>query len=214
MDDKIKVTEARTQSECFLWFHKEFIHLRKTLFHVPNGGNRDPREGAKFKAMGVVAGVSDLIFIHKSRVYVFEFKNANGKGRLSDDQNAFIEAMGVQKVEVWLITSVDYFKEVVEEIIARKEFTFETSTTKDEYFYKTKVFTYLYSLAVGGVVDLASVCEIKNRPKFVRCISDFIEEGFGRSEDFEILFTPDYLAFYKQSISEPVTITYNEKNVI
>lgn len=30
------------------------------LYHVPNGGSRDAREGAKFKMMGVKRGVSDL----------------------------------------------------------------------------------------------------------------------------------------------------------
>lgn len=29
------------------------------LIHIPNGGKRDPREAARFRAMGVKAGVSD-----------------------------------------------------------------------------------------------------------------------------------------------------------
>jgi hypothetical protein len=32
-------------------------------FHVPNGGERDKREAAKLKAMGVLPGVSDLVFV-------------------------------------------------------------------------------------------------------------------------------------------------------
>ena len=32
-------------------------------FHVPNGGWRDEREAAKFKAMGTLAGVADMVFI-------------------------------------------------------------------------------------------------------------------------------------------------------
>lgn len=31
-----------------------------SLFHIPNGGKRDAREGARFKRMGVKAGVPDL----------------------------------------------------------------------------------------------------------------------------------------------------------
>jgi len=33
--------------------------LRKFLFHIPNGGNRNPREAARLKRMGVRPGVSD-----------------------------------------------------------------------------------------------------------------------------------------------------------
>lgn len=32
-------------------------------YHVPNGGWRDRREAAKLKAMGVLPGVADLVFI-------------------------------------------------------------------------------------------------------------------------------------------------------
>ena len=32
----------------------------KLLFHIPNGGKRDAREAARFKAMGEKAGVPDL----------------------------------------------------------------------------------------------------------------------------------------------------------
>lgn len=37
------------------------------LFHVPNGGSRSKIEGARFKAMGVKPGVSDLILLYPSR---------------------------------------------------------------------------------------------------------------------------------------------------
>lgn len=33
--------------------------LREYLIHIPNGGKRNPREGARMKRMGVRAGVSD-----------------------------------------------------------------------------------------------------------------------------------------------------------
>jgi hypothetical protein len=50
--------------------HKSIVSLlRRTLddrvlwWHTPNGGLRNVREAAKFKAMGVLPGVADLIFI-------------------------------------------------------------------------------------------------------------------------------------------------------
>ena len=36
-------------------------------FHVPNGGKRNAREGAKFKRMGVKAGVPDCIIINSTK---------------------------------------------------------------------------------------------------------------------------------------------------
>ena len=35
------------------------------MFHVPNGEERDKRVAAKLKAMGVLPGVSDLVFLWK-----------------------------------------------------------------------------------------------------------------------------------------------------
>ena len=53
-------------------------------FHVPNGGYRSRSEGAKFKAMGVRAGVPDLILFHQGRLHCLELKS--DKGRPSESQ--------------------------------------------------------------------------------------------------------------------------------
>lgn len=57
------------------------------FFHVPNGGRRSFTEGARFKAMGVKAGVPDLEIIHQGRAYWIELKREKG-GRTSDAQVA------------------------------------------------------------------------------------------------------------------------------
>lgn len=36
----------------------------KLFFHVPNGGSRNPREGAKLKRMGVLPGVCDVLILN------------------------------------------------------------------------------------------------------------------------------------------------------
>lgn len=61
--------------------HKAVIqHLQQrgvqglVYWHTPNGGKRNKREAGKFKAMGVRAGVSDLILLHNSRMYALELK--------------------------------------------------------------------------------------------------------------------------------------------
>ncbi len=43
-----------------LWTWAQTVPMLRTLlFHIPNGGKRDPREAKKLKDMGVRAGVSD-----------------------------------------------------------------------------------------------------------------------------------------------------------
>ena len=46
------------------------------VFHPANGGARSAREGARFKRMGVLAGVPDLVCIVKGRTYGLELKRA------------------------------------------------------------------------------------------------------------------------------------------
>ena len=47
---------------------------RVLWFHVPNGGNRNAREGARFKRMGVRPGVADIIIIHNGKTHFIELK--------------------------------------------------------------------------------------------------------------------------------------------
>lgn len=60
-------------------------------FHVPNGGKRRPIEAAIMKGLGVVAGVPDLIIIHKGKVFGPEIKTEEGKA--TEVQRATMEAM-------------------------------------------------------------------------------------------------------------------------
>ena len=57
-------------------------------FHPANGGRRNVREAGRFKAMGVTAGVSDLILFHNKQFFALELKAA--KGRLSPAQKEFL----------------------------------------------------------------------------------------------------------------------------
>jgi hypothetical protein len=55
-------TEEQLQNHCYKWFHNSFPAWRKMLFHVDNN-SWNAVIGAKKKALGVNAGVSDMIFI-------------------------------------------------------------------------------------------------------------------------------------------------------
>lgn len=65
------------------------------IFAVPNGGNRNAFEASRLKKQGVTAGVSDLIFIHKGKVYFIEVKSDKGRQTLFQNQfQKFVEAQG------------------------------------------------------------------------------------------------------------------------
>jgi len=54
------MTEAKIQSELFKWFWNEYPQYRGLLYHNFNNP-RNKIQGAKLKAMGLLAGVPDMI---------------------------------------------------------------------------------------------------------------------------------------------------------
>jgi len=67
------------------------------FWHTPNGGSRDKREAGKFKLMGMLAGVPDIIILAKDKMHFVELKK--NMGALSPVQKDFIgkaEALGFQ----------------------------------------------------------------------------------------------------------------------
>lgn len=67
----------------------------KWLYHIPNGGKRRRTEAARFKAMGVKAGVPDLCLPVPKGGYhglYIEMKRQEG-GKLSKDQRDWIEGL-------------------------------------------------------------------------------------------------------------------------
>lgn len=176
----LPITEARLQSNCYLWFWNNYPMYRGLLFHVPNGGSRNAIEAGKLKAMGVTPGIPDMIFLHKAKAYFFEFKEPGGKGRVSPSQKKIHEILGLHLFEVWLIESEAAFKDVIHDILGRGEgYEVERLIDKAEFFYRHNVAAYLYSLDPCRAEAIERVCEEENVPKFVQAIEDFIEAGYG-----------------------------------
>src|SRR5574343_1179476 len=80
-------------------------------FHVPNGGKRNAIEGAKFKAMGVLAGVADILIFKDCKFYAIELKA--GKGSQSDAQQDFMNNWIKEGGEYELCRSIDDLKEIL-----------------------------------------------------------------------------------------------------
>lgn len=75
-------------------------------WHVPNGGKRSKPEAARFKQMGVKAGVADLVIsMPGCRTGYMEIKAANG--RLTEEQENFLAAMAANGNLTAVVRSLD-----------------------------------------------------------------------------------------------------------
>jgi len=72
------LSEARLQSDCFIWAYNIYPQIRGLLFSVPNGGTRNMREAQALRATGLTPGIPDMILLYRG-IYGFEFKSATGK---------------------------------------------------------------------------------------------------------------------------------------
>ena len=82
------------------WNTGRFPEL-KLLFHVPNGGKRNAAEAARFKAMGVKAGVPDLCLPVPMNGYAgLYIEMKYGKNKPTDSQNKWIAALRQQGYKV------------------------------------------------------------------------------------------------------------------
>lgn len=81
----IKKEEAREQARLvaglrFCWSKIFDDSERPIVFHIPNGGQRDAREGSNLKTQGVLAGIPDLeIICPRGRTIRIEMKATDGK---------------------------------------------------------------------------------------------------------------------------------------
>lgn len=85
----MKHEEDRILMAYVKWF--KYQYPTALAWHTPNGGRRGIREAGRFKAMGVLPGVSDWIIIQPKHHYsglVIEFKSE--KGKLQDSQRQFM----------------------------------------------------------------------------------------------------------------------------
>lgn len=106
--------EHQLQVACVNWFNLQYPMLRGCLIAVPNGGRRDPVTGARLKAEGATAGVSDLILFHRGKdsgALLIEMKTPTG--RQSQGQKQWQQKMQSQGYQYVVCRSLDDFMRVV-----------------------------------------------------------------------------------------------------
>ena len=107
-------SEDTLLSECFIWHWNTFPSLRKLLFHIPNEGNRGKLGGAVMKAKGVVAGVSDFIYLHPNGAYLLEAKTETGKQSPSQKE---WQSVVTNAGYVYLVfRTLEEFQEIIQKI--------------------------------------------------------------------------------------------------
>lgn len=129
-------SEAKIQSECFLWLYNNYPNLRGLVYHVPNGGYRGQQEANTFRAMGVVAGIPDLVIAvprmrlgrvesisgiyGKSGALYIEMKT--DKGVMSESQKKVHQKLIEAGNTVVLCRTVEEFKQIVEDYLTGTDF--------------------------------------------------------------------------------------------
>lgn len=112
-------SEDIIQSEFFEWAWNTHPALRRRFFHVPNGGKRSKTEAARFKSLGVVAGVADFILINNGHVLMIEFKDATGKQ--SPAQKEFEQTCRDNQTPYFVCRTAEEAKRVFEEFYQVKK---------------------------------------------------------------------------------------------
>jgi len=108
-------SESKIQQVAIMEIWNKLPQTRLCLFHVPNGMFSNAREGAKFKAQGVISGVPDLVFIWKGKTHYIEVKCE--KGKLSENQKALHQKWMEQGVEVKVMRSSEEIIQFVRKLV-------------------------------------------------------------------------------------------------
>lgn len=100
-------TEDNLQSTCFQWHWNNFPAERRKLFHV-NQKARNAIEGNRMKAMGVVPGVSDLIYLSSAGPVFIEMKSETGTQ--TKEQKEFETMVTAMGYKYFICRSFEQFK--------------------------------------------------------------------------------------------------------
>ena len=106
------MSEFKIQAECFQWHWNNFPEQRGRLFTVNNNAP-SAYAGSVMKAMGVVAGVSDMIYLSNNGAVFLEFKDERGRQSLSQKWwQGVVEAVDYKYV---VIRSLEDFQKLLDE---------------------------------------------------------------------------------------------------
>lgn len=105
-------TESKLQQEIFTWHWNNRPKERGLLFMVYNTPP-NAKAGAILKGMGMIAGVSDMIYLSPLHgAILIELKTATG--RQSPDQKKWQKAIENARYSYVIVRSLEDFKKIIE----------------------------------------------------------------------------------------------------
>lgn len=94
----MKASEAQEQQAVVEWLEAHGY----PVFHIPNGGRRDPKEAAHLKAQGVRAGVPDLcVPVARGGYHSLYIEMKAEGGRPTEKQVEWIRRLRAQGMCAW-----------------------------------------------------------------------------------------------------------------
>jgi len=112
--------EDNLQIACVRWFAMQYPHYAELLHHSPNGGRRNLREAARFKAMGTKAGFPDLFLAVASQGYHGLFVEMKSeKGRQSEAQKQWQHSVEWQCYRYEVCRNIEEFIDVINNYLSK-----------------------------------------------------------------------------------------------
>ncbi|WP_299733881.1 VRR-NUC domain-containing protein [uncultured Endozoicomonas sp.] len=117
--------EGIQQSHFFNWLKFAYPEVYDHAFHVPNGGRRDGKTGAKLKREGVKAGVPDIVVAtskgHWHGLFI-EFKAARPhSASVSTEQKQWIERLSRAGYLAVVCRGLEEAKKAIEDYLMADE---------------------------------------------------------------------------------------------
>jgi len=104
--------ESLLQSTCFQWHYNTYPAERGLLcYNLNNSANKI--QGNQNRALGLIAGRSDMVYYKNGLARMLEFKTESGTQ--SPQQKAWESLMVANGFEYYVIRSVDQFKKLIEQ---------------------------------------------------------------------------------------------------
>ncbi|MEN6386396.1 MAG: VRR-NUC domain-containing protein [Phycisphaerales bacterium] len=109
------ISESKIQASCVMWLWNTHPQTRGLFFSVTNNSEHIARAMQR-KAIGLISGVSDCLFIWRGSLYCFEFKTEIG--RQSPAQIEWEKKSVEQGAKYYVVRSLPVFIDRIETILS------------------------------------------------------------------------------------------------
>ena len=110
--------ESHLQQVCLRWARLQHPVCRKLLISVPNGAHISLMQAKILKGEGMLAGASDLLLlVPKDNVPYLAIEMKTEKGRLSEYQKEFRDAVQEQGGRYEVVRSFEEFRKLIDEYL-------------------------------------------------------------------------------------------------